>query len=96
MRNKNVRKQAIKTGYIKKFKFTFTNSEDWRKRKKLWSGYVDKLIFRRERDTLKIQKVIPYACPPFKPSFKKQPFNKDNQKTPPKSNKSFGRFSSLQ
>lgn len=62
-----VREQAKETGFIKKFKYTFNNTSDWLKSKKLWSGYVYKLICRREGDTLKIQKVIPYACPRIKP-----------------------------
>ncbi|AFZ48105.1 hypothetical protein Cyast_2155 [Cyanobacterium stanieri PCC 7202] len=64
---KEVRQQARETGFIKKFKYTFNNTYDWLKNKKLWSGYVYKLICRREGDTLKIQKVIPYACPRIKP-----------------------------
>nr|OEJ77582.1 hypothetical protein A5482_15395 [Cyanobacterium sp. IPPAS B-1200] len=88
MGDKDVKEQAIKTGYIKKFKFTFSNSEDWLKRKKLWIGYVYQLICRREGDTLKIQKVIPYACPRFKPVAKpkKKTLNKDksDEQSPPK------------
>jgi len=88
MGDKDVKEQAIKTGYIKKFKFTFSNTEDWLKRKKLWIGYVYQLICRREGDTLKIQKVIPYACPRFKPVAKpkKKTLNKDKsgEQSPPK------------
>nr|WP_242412018.1 hypothetical protein [Cyanobacterium sp. IPPAS B-1200] len=88
MGDKDVKEQAIKTGYIKKFKFTFSNSEDWVKQKKLWIGYVYQLICRREGDTLKIQKVIPYACPRFKPVAKpkKKTLNKDKsgEQSPPK------------
>ncbi|WP_446684848.1 hypothetical protein A5482_014645 (plasmid) [Cyanobacterium sp. IPPAS B-1200] len=88
MGDKDVKEQAIKTGYIKKFKFTFSNSEDWLKRKKLWIGYVYQLICRREGDTFKIQKVIPYACPRFKPVAKpkKKTLNKDKsgEQSPPK------------
>ncbi len=62
-----IRQLAKETGFIKKFKYTFTNSFDWVKSKKLWAGYVYKLICRREGDLLKIQKVIPYACPRIKP-----------------------------
>lgn len=64
---KEVRQQARETGFIKKFKYTFNNTYDWLKNKKLWSGYVYKILCRREGDSLKIQKVIPYACPRTKP-----------------------------
>ncbi|MGY6530224.1 MAG: hypothetical protein ACXITR_09870 [Cyanobacterium sp.] len=64
---KDIRQQAKETGFIKKFKYTFNNTYDWLKSKKLWSGYVYKIFCRREGDTLKIQKVIPYACPRKKP-----------------------------
>lgn len=64
---KEIRTAAKETGFIKKFKFTFTNSQEWVASKKLWIGYVYKLICRREGDTLKIQKVIPFACPRLKP-----------------------------
>lgn len=63
----DVRQQAKETGFIKKFKYTFNNTYDWLNRKRLWSGYVYKLLCRREGNTLKIQKVIPYACPRLKP-----------------------------
>ncbi|WP_446684635.1 hypothetical protein [Cyanobacterium sp. HL-69] len=85
---RTVRKEARKTGFITEFKFTFSNTEDWVKQKKLWIGYVYKLICRREGDTLKIQKVIPYACPRFKPVAKpkKKTLNKDKsgEQSPPK------------
>ncbi|WP_446684720.1 hypothetical protein [Cyanobacterium sp. HL-69] len=70
--DRTVRKEARKTGFITEFKFTFSNTEDWVKQKKLWIGYVYKLLCRREGDTLKIQKVIPYACPRKKPIPKPQ------------------------
>lgn len=89
MGEQEIRKQARETGFIKKFKFTFTNTHDWIEQKKLWTGYVYRLICCREGNTLKIEKVIPYACPRKKPAPKGQPFNKDksSQKTSPKSNK---------
>ncbi|WP_241735260.1 hypothetical protein [Cyanobacterium stanieri] len=77
---KEIREQAKETGFIKKFKYTFNNTYDWLKSKKLWTGYVYKILCRREKDTLKIQKVIPYACPRVKPV----PRNKThNQNTSP-------------
>ncbi|WP_141712638.1 hypothetical protein A5482_016155 (plasmid) [Cyanobacterium sp. IPPAS B-1200] len=74
--DRTVRKEARKTGFITEFKFTFSNTEDWVKQKKLWIGYVYKLLCRREGNTLKIQKVIPYACPRFKPVAKPKPVKK--------------------
>ncbi|MBF2056868.1 MAG: hypothetical protein IGQ45_06525 [Cyanobacterium sp. T60_A2020_053] len=84
---KEIRTVAKETGFIKKFKYTFNNAEEWLKNKKLWSGYVYKLLCRREGDTLKIQKVIPYACPRIKPVPKDRNFdkNKSNSKFQPKS-----------
>lgn len=64
---KEIRKLAKETGFIKKYKFTFENTQDFLKSKKLWSGYVYKLLCRRNGDKIKIQKVIPYACPRNKP-----------------------------
>ncbi len=71
----DVRKSAKETGFIKKFKYTFTNTHDFLKSKKLWSGYVYKILCRREGNTLKIQKVIPYACPRLKPLPRGSKFN---------------------
>ena len=71
-RTERLEKKLEKTGFITEFKFTFSNTEDWVKQKKLWIGYVYKLLCRREGDTLKIQKVIPYACPRKKPIPKPQ------------------------
>ena len=65
-----IRSIAKETGFIKKFKFSFNNAQDWIASRKLWIGYVYKLLCRREGDMLKIQKVIPYACPRIKPSPK--------------------------
>ncbi|MTF39988.1 hypothetical protein [Cyanobacterium aponinum] len=79
----DVRKIAKETGFIKKFKYTFINSFDWVKNKKLWAGYVYKVLCKRKGDVLEIKKVIPYACPRIKPvpktnNFKgKKPFNKN-------------------
>ncbi|MCX8078353.1 MAG: hypothetical protein N3D76_06835 [Geminocystis sp.] len=63
-----VRRIAEETGFIKKFKYTFINSADWVKNKKLWVGYVYKISCRRVGNMLEIKKVIPYACPRIKPS----------------------------
>jgi hypothetical protein len=67
MTMKEIRSMAKETGFIKKFKYYFTNSREWVVNKKLWIGYVYKLICQREGDTLKIKKVIPFACPRVKP-----------------------------
>jgi hypothetical protein len=67
MMTKDIRKIAKETGFIKKFKYTFTNSYDWVKSKKLWVGYVYQLICKRNGDSLEIKKVYPYACPRIKP-----------------------------
>ena len=67
MMEEDIRKIAKETGFIKKFKYTFTNSFDWVKSKKLWIGYVYKLICRRDGERLQIQRVIPFACPRIKP-----------------------------
>jgi hypothetical protein len=67
---KEIRQEAKETGFIKKFKYTFTNTQEWVANKKLWIGYVYKLLCRREGNKLKIQKVIPVACPRIKPSPK--------------------------
>nr|WP_069791000.1 hypothetical protein [Cyanobacterium sp. IPPAS B-1200] len=76
---RTVRKEARQTGFITEFKFTFSNTEDWIQEKKLWIGYVYKLLCCREEDTLKIQKVIPYACPRVKPVPKPKPVNKKSK-----------------
>ena len=65
MSEKDIRKIARETGFIKKFKYTFTNSYDFKR--SLWIGYVYKVLATREGDCLKIRKVIPYACPRIKP-----------------------------
>lgn len=78
MTMEDIRKIAKETGFIKKFKFTFINSFDFVKQKKLWMGYVYKLICRRKGDVLEIKKVIPYACPRVKPEPKN--FTKDNDR----------------
>lgn len=70
MMMEDVRKIAKETGFIKKFKYTFINSFDWVKNKKLWMGYVYKILCQRKGDTLEIKKVIPYACPRYKPDPK--------------------------
>lgn len=70
MMMEDVRKLAKETGFIKKFKYTFTNSFEWVKNKKLWMGYVYKILCQRKGDTLEIKKVIPYACPRHKPDPK--------------------------
>ena len=62
---KEVRQIARETGFIKKFKYTFTNSFDFKR--SLWMGYVYKIIGQRDGDQLKIRKVVPFACPRFKP-----------------------------
>jgi hypothetical protein len=67
MTMKEIRTIAKETGFIKKFKYSFTNSQEWVANKKLWIGYVYKLLCYREGDTLKIKKVIPFACPRIKP-----------------------------
>ena len=67
MMTKDIRKIAKETGFIKKFKYTFTNSYDWVKGRKLWVGYVYKLLCQRNGETLEIKRVIPYACPRIKP-----------------------------
>lgn len=69
----DVRKIAKETGFIKKFKYTFVNSFDWVKNKKLWAGYVYKVLCKRQGDVLEIKKVIPYACPRVKPVPKQAP-----------------------
>lgn len=78
MTMEEIRKIAKETGFIKKFKYTFINSFDFVKQKKLWMGYVYKLICRRKGDVLEIKRVIPYACPRFKPEPKN--FTKDNDR----------------
>lgn len=81
----DVRKVAEETGFIKKFKYTFVNSFDWVKNKKLWAGYVYKVLCKRKGDVLEIKKVIPYACPRIKPVPKQtpakgnKPFNKGDK-----------------
>ncbi len=67
MMTKDIRKIAKETGFIKKFKYTFLNSYDWAKSKKLWIGYVYKILCVRKGDKFEIKKVIPYACPRIKP-----------------------------
>jgi hypothetical protein len=77
----DIRKIAKETGFIKKFKYTFINSFDWVKNKKLWMGYVYKILCQRRGDTLEIKKVIPYACPRYKPDpkgFVKKDDNKNS------------------
>jgi hypothetical protein len=81
MAMKEIRSIAKETGFIKKFKFSFSNAQDWIASKKLWIGYVYKLLCRREGDILKIQKVIPYACPRIKPSPKGKGKNTSFQST---------------
>ncbi len=78
----DVRKIAKETGFIKKFKYTFANSFDWVKNKKLWAGYVYKVLCKRNGDVLEIKKVIPYACPRIKPVPKQ---------APPRGNKPFNK-----
>ncbi|MBL1209371.1 hypothetical protein [Geminocystis sp. GBBB08] len=81
MMMEDVRKIAKETGFIKKFKYTFTNSFEWVKNKKLWMGYVYKIICQRKEGTLEIKKVIPYACPRYKPDpkgFVKKDDDKNN------------------
>jgi hypothetical protein len=78
MTMEDIRKIAKETGFIKKFKYTFINSFDFAKQKKLWMGYVYKLICRRKGDVLEIKKVIPYACPRIKPEPKN--FIKDDNR----------------
>lgn len=80
MMTEDIRQIAKETGFIKKFKYTFINSADWAKNKKLWTGYVYKLICQRKGDVLEIKKVIPYACPRIKPALKS--FNKGGDKPP--------------
>lgn len=81
MSMEDIRSMAKETGFIKKFKYSFSNSRDWAKNRKLWIGYVYKLLCRREGDTLRIQKVIPFACPRRKPVIKgKGDFKKDYKK----------------
>ena len=65
MANEEVRKEAKETGFLKNFKYTFTNSFDFKR--SLWIGYVYKILASREGEQLKIKKVIPYACPRIKP-----------------------------
>lgn len=67
MMTKDIRKIARETGFIKKFKYTFINSYDWVKSRKLWVGYVYKVQCKREGDTFVIRRVTPYACPRIKP-----------------------------
>ena len=67
MMTKDIRKIAKETGFIKKFKYTFNNSYDWVKNRKLWVGYVYKVLCQRNGDTFAIKRVIPYACPRIKP-----------------------------
>lgn len=78
MMTADVRTTAKETGFIKKFKYTFVNSFEWAKNKKLWMGYVYKLICKRKGDVLEIKKVIPFACPRIKPEPKN--FRKDNDR----------------
>lgn len=78
MTMEDIRKIAKETGFIKKFKYTFINSFDFVKQKKLWMGYVYKLICKRKEDTLEIKRVIPYACPRIKPEPKN--FRKDENR----------------
>ena len=65
MSEKDIRKLAKETGFIKKFKYTFTNSYDFKR--SLWVGYVYKILASRKGDSFEIRKVIPYACPRIKP-----------------------------
>jgi hypothetical protein len=65
MSDKDIRKIAKETGFIKKFKYTFTNSFDFKRA--LWMGYVYKILATRKGDSFEIRKVIPYACPRIKP-----------------------------
>ncbi|BAQ65130.1 hypothetical protein [Geminocystis sp. NIES-3709] len=80
MMTDDIRKTAKETGFIKKFKYTFINSFDWVKNKKLWMGYVYKIICKRKGDVLEIKKVIPFACPRIKPDPKnfKRSDDRDN------------------
>lgn len=92
---KDIRKTAKETGFIKKFKYTFINSFEWMKNKKLWSGYVYKVFCKRQGDVLEIKKVIPFACPRIKPVPKqsgdnKKPFN-SGEKPPFDKNKPFNK-----
>ena len=65
MSEKDIRKIAKETGFIKKFKYTFTNSYDFKR--SLWIGYVYKVLATRKGNSFEIRKVIPYACPRIKP-----------------------------
>ena len=65
MSDRQIRNIAKETGFIKKFKYTFTNSFDFKRA--LWVGYVYQIFAQREGDKLSIKKVNPYACPRFKP-----------------------------
>ena len=84
MMSKDIRKIAKETGFIKKFKYTFTNSYDWVKSRKLWIGYVYKVLCTRKGDTFEIKKVVPYACPRIKPVPKtnnnRRSYNKSTSK----------------
>ena len=62
---KETRQIAKETGFIKKFKYSFINSLNFKR--SLWMGYVYRIIAQRDGDQLKIRKVVPFACPRFKP-----------------------------
>ena len=62
---KEIRQIAKKKGFIKKFKYSFTNSFDFKQ--SLWTGYVYQIIAQRDGVQLKIKKVVPYACPRIRP-----------------------------
>jgi hypothetical protein len=57
MSDPEIRKIAKETGFIKKFKFTFTNSFDFKR--SLWVGYVYQILASREGNKLSMRKVIP-------------------------------------
>lgn len=60
-----VKKQAKETGFIKKYKFTFANSSEWRT--KLWFSYVYEVCCSRAQDSFMIRRVTPFCCPRRKP-----------------------------
>lgn len=69
---KQVRKIAKENGFIKRYRYTFTNSLDFKQ--SLWVGYVYQIIAQRDGDQLKIRKVIPFASPRFKPKASKNEY----------------------
>jgi hypothetical protein len=64
--NKKVKVEAKKTGFIKKYKYQFKNSKDWKTR--LWDNYVYEVYAYRDKDNqFNILKVNPFCCPLHKP-----------------------------